>query len=214
MKKILSIAVITFLLNPAHAQEKAQPIYHYGFYLSMAIGPAFGDINGTAGTDIYKVKGFAPGLDIQVGGSIAENLLLHGTLQVKTIIGPKINGIKLNSRYSFDENFLGAGITKYTTDNFFATANIGAAYYSFTLQNNNSVVTNKSSTDPGFSFNLKAGKEWLVSPKWGLGAALFFSRSSASSNSGGVAGPTGKENWNSSRFGIYFQATFNKTRRK
>lgn len=222
MKRIFFLLISSLLLTASHAQlvpsireQKNQPVYHHGFYLSMAIGPAFGNINGSAGTtDVYKVKGFAPGLDIQIGGAIAENLVLHGTLQVKTIIGPKINGIKLNSRYSFDENFLGAGITKYTTDNFFATANIGAAYYSFTLQNNNSVVSNKSSTDPGFSFNIKAGKEWLVSPKWGLGAALFFGRSAVTSSNGGVAGATGKEKWSGSRFGIYFQATLNKTRSK
>lgn len=215
MKEILSTTLFVLLFHTAIAQKKNEPIFHHGFYLSMAIGPASGDVNGSAGTtDIYKVKGIAPGLDIQIGGTIAENMVLHGSIQVKTIIGPKINDVKLNSRYSFDENFVGAGITKYTTNNFFATANVGAAYYSFSLENGSLLVTNKSSTNPGFSFNIKAGKEWFVSPKWGLGGALFFSHSAVTSSNGGVAGPSGKEKWSSSRFGIYFQATLNKKRNK
>ncbi|MFT3680816.1 MAG: hypothetical protein QM791_11125 [Ferruginibacter sp.] len=208
MKKLLLLLLAVQLLTSLQAQQKTT-ITHHGFYLSMAVGPAFGNVNGkTDDGQVVKVEGTAVGFDAQIGGTIGENLILHGTLQGKSIFAPTINGVKLTSKYTFDENFIGAGLTKYSKENFFGTVNLGAAYYSFTMQNS-FFETAKSNTRAGFSFNVRAGKEWLVSPKWGLGAALFYSRTSLSSKDG----TTGvNEKWNGNRFGIYFQATFNRTR--
>ena len=208
MKKlfILVIGSLTILLSMA--QQKWETVSHKGFYLSMAAGPAFGNIKGGDHYNYpFTAKGAAFGFDAQIGGAIQTNLILHGTLQIKSIYGPKINDVKLDSKYSFDENFFGAGITKYTAGNFFITGNAGLGYYTLSLETNNPFASQDVSTDMGFSFNVRAGKEWMVSRKWGLGAVLFFSRTSLKTKD-----ETFTEKWHSNRFGIYFHGTYNRVK--
>jgi hypothetical protein len=64
-----------------------------------------------------------------------------------------------------------------------------------------------TTTDPGFSFNVRVGKEWMVSRKWGLGGALFYSKTTLNNSNGNYS-----EHWNSDRFGLYFQATLSKAK--
>ena len=208
MKKLIVLCICTFILFSVYAQHHDETVRHNGFYLSMAIGPAFGDIKGNDQYNYpFTASGTAVGFDIQIGGAIQTNLLLHGTLQIKSIFGPKINDTKLDGSYSFDENFFGVGITKYTSGNFFVTANVGLGYYTLSLETNNPFAPEEVSTDMGFSFNIRAGKEWMVGKKWGLGAVLFFSRTSTETQDQAFT-----ERWNSNRFGIYFQATHNKVK--
>jgi hypothetical protein len=201
---ILAFMVACSSIN-VFSQGISQKVSHEGFYLSMAAGPAFGNINGddNTGKD-YKVKGEAFGLDIQIGGAIKPNLILHAALQNKTLVGPKINGVKMDNDHTFQELFYGAGLTKYTSDNFFFTGNVGVGHFLQTQSNNNS---NSTTTDPGFSFNVKVGKEWMVSKKWGLGGALFYGKTTLTNSGAGYS-----EHWNSNRFGLYFQATLCKSK--
>ncbi|WP_083934977.1 hypothetical protein [Segetibacter koreensis] len=202
MKKTILATMVVCSSITVFSQSTPSKVSHDGFYLSMAAGPAFGNINGddNTGKD-YKVKGEAFGLDVQIGGAIKPNLILHATLQNKTLVGPKINGVKMDNDHTFQELFYGAGLTKYTADNFFFTGNVGLGNFLQTESANNS-NSGGTTTDPGFSFNIKAGKEWMVSKKWGLGGALFYGRTSLKNSGAGYS-----EKWNSNRFGLYFQAT-------
>ena len=208
MRKLTSLIICFLIILPSIAQQKKETVNHKGFYLSMAVGPAFGDIKGKDHYNYpFTTKGTAFGFEAQIGGAIQTNLILHGTLQIKSIYGPKINDVRLDSKYSFDEDFFGAGITKYTAGNFFITGNVGLGYYTLSLETNNPFASQDVSTDMGFSFNIRAGKEWMVSRKWGLGAVLFFSRTSLKTRD-----ETFTEKWNSNRFGIYFQGTYNRVK--
>lgn len=206
MKRICLLFITTFLLTFVYAQKKRTSVYHRGFYISADIGPSFGDINATKGTTrVINVKGNVLGMDVQIGNAIQPNLILHGTVKVQTVISPKVNSLQFPDSYSFDENFVGAGITKYNSSNFFGTANLGMALYTFSRPTTSFQSANVS-TDPGFSFNIKLGKEWVVSEKWGLGGVLFFSRTALTNQD-----YSSTEKWSSNRFGICIHATFNKT---
>ncbi|MEP7373705.1 MAG: hypothetical protein ABI675_09980 [Chitinophagaceae bacterium] len=206
MTRLTFLSILSFVSLSAVAQQKHETFSHKGFYLSLAAGPAFGDIKGKDHNNYpFITKGTAFGFDAQIGGAIQTNLILHGTLQIKSIYGPKINDVRFGGKYSFDENFFGAGMTKYTAENFFITGNVGLGYYTLSLETNNPFASQDVSTDMGFSFNIRAGKEWMVSGKWGLGAVLFFNRTSLKTRD-----ETFTEKWNSNRFGIYFQATYNR----
>ncbi|MES2850792.1 MAG: hypothetical protein V4685_17160 [Bacteroidota bacterium] len=203
MKKIFLLLLSTVILATLFAQKT--PVYHKGFYLSLGLGPSFGDIKAKDGVNnVINVRGSVLAMDMQIGGSLRPNLLVHGAVRVQTVISPVVNSVRFPDSYSFDENFIGAGITKYTTANFFATANIGAAYYTFSIPQT-SFQPSSVSTDPGFSFNVKVGKEWLLSKKWGLGGALYFSSTHLTNKD-----PGSTEKWSSNRFGICVHATFNK----
>jgi hypothetical protein len=61
------------------------------------------------------------------------------------------------------------------------------------------------STDRGFSMQLKAGKEWWISKRWGLGVALTYGKTKLTNTPGGGV----EELMNSNNFGILFNATLN-----
>lgn len=207
MKKLFLALLLLSSYLPILAQETTTEVKHQGFYLSMATGPAWGNIRWKANGVENKVKGDAFGFDLQIGGAIQPNLLLHATLQSKAFVGPKLNGIRQSSDYIITESFYGAGLTKYTSQNFFFTGNIGIGNFMQTDTTDNNSNYRTTSTDPGFSFNIRVGKEWMVSRKWGLGGALFYSKTTLNNSSGAYS-----EHWNSDRFGLYFQATLSKAK--
>lgn len=208
MKKVFLLSSLLILFFAAAAQQKQQ-LYRNGFYLGMGMGLVANGVDGSTNQgDTFKVRGTTLGFDAQIGYAISPKIMLHVTIQVKSIFRPKINSVKLDDRYAFTESFLGPGITAYTNNNFFATVNAGIANYMFTREDEDPRKSFKATTDYGFSFNIKAGKEWPISPKWALGAAAFFSRTALTSQDDRL---TITDKWNSTRFGILFHATFCKT---
>jgi len=99
--------------------------------------------------------------------------------------------------------FLGGGLTYYfMPNNIFISGSIGMGGFSLTDVANSS---NNVSTNNGFSMQLKAGKEWWVSRKWGLGVALTYGKTNVNNTPSSDI----KEKINSNRFGIVFNATLN-----
>jgi len=215
MKKYYQLgvgAVLLFLLilnntTPCNAQEKT----HTGFYLSMQTGPAFGYINGKGeygdGNQDFslRVSGTGFGLDFQIGGAIKENIILHGTIGFKTIFGPEIDygttHVKISQDYSFDELMIvGIGTTYYMQKNFFLTGNLGIGQFSLSDESSNTTVD----TGSGFSYQLKAGKEWWVSSRWALGAAIEYGGTYTKDTMSDY-----EERWQSHRYSVRFTATMN-----
>src|ERR1035437_5161581 len=227
MKKniILSFIIIGFLTSksqdyvkpvskttnsePTHAPDTSHIIHsHKGFYLSMALGPVFGNIT-DAGIDPvignYNITFSRTGamFDFKIGGAVTDNLIIHATLMSSSVAGPSIsgNGNVFNSpnNLSIGEGMIGGGLTYYIMpSNIFLSGSIGSGL--FTLDYN----TISTSTQRGFSYQLKGGKEWYVSRKWGLGIALSFSSTSVNNGFSG-----GAETLNSGRFAVLFNATLN-----
>jgi hypothetical protein len=194
MKKIIFLASFTLLNFFLFAQEDRT---HDGFYLSLGLGPLWGTTNGYDNQgNVAEIKGTGAELDLQIGLSVSKNLILHGTLISKAVAGPEINGIKVPNDYSLGETMIGAGITHYTHQNFFFSGSIGSGKFSF------SDVETSVSTKGGFSFLLKAGKEWWVSKKTGLGVAFTYGKTKVSDESGGYT-----ENWNTNRYGVLLHMT-------
>jgi opacity protein-like surface antigen len=196
---ILTIVFKVLPLQSVLAQERT----HQGLYLSMGLGSVSGSIYGSDNSgNKLLIDGPAFGFDAQIGGPVAKDLLLHGTISVKTIAGPTINSIKVPDNYSFNEGLLGMGLTKYLQHNFFLTGNVGLGNYSLSETSKNS-SSGTITSDRGFSYQVKAGKEWWVTSKWALGLAFTYSNTSINSQSGSVS-----EHWNSSRYGIMLTGTF------
>ncbi len=198
--------------NPQVPQPPAAVIHqHKGFLLSMGLCPIFGTVN-DAGNDPsigrYSIDFDGTGtlFDIRIGGAIAENLFLHGTIVSTSLIGPSITGMGLNNfnignALSITEGMWGGGITYYLMpSNIFFSGSIGSGIYSFI----DDQIKLNLSTARGFSFQVKAGKEWFVSKKWGLGAALGYLSTNVDNSSGNST-----EKVTSGRFSIMFNATLN-----
>ena len=212
MKRVLgafSIAVCLLTMDFAmYAQTTDTDLVHQGFYLSMSVGPVWGPVNGEDNTGMeVKVEGTGFNFEFEIGGALKNEWILHGTLAGNSVFGPKFNDVKVSSDISFDEIFYGAGVTKYfKPSNMFVTLNAGMGKFSISDDSSSSGYT--ITTEGGFSYQIKFGKEWMVSDTWGLGAMAYYMSTRLTSN----PEPGIEEKWDSSRFGISFQATLNRVR--
>ncbi len=181
---------------------------HKGFHFEFGLGPAFGIItdDGTfaGGHYVIDFSGTGFGIDIRVGGFVQENLALTFDVISKAVSAPTLTlkgiSVATSSDYSISEVTYGGGLTYYLmpSDIFFsATLGTGA----FVSQSNVSGRNITSRTDYGFSFQLKAGKHWWISNKWGISLSGAFGTTSASDSGVDVNGIY-TDNLSSSRFTI------------
>lgn len=204
MKKTLLILLCLTISVTSYAQENGRE--HKGFYLSMGLGPVFGNINMDSNVEgTYAWGGTGAVFDLKIGGAIKENLILHATMIGNSLAGPSIrsNGVeiaKMSNNYTINESTFGAGLTYYIMPaNAFLSGSAGIGQFNSQDTESNYNVSTKS----GFSMQLKIGKEWWVSRRWGLGAALTYGMTNVNNNVGnGLV-----EKLNSNRFGIMFNAT-------
>jgi hypothetical protein len=184
---------------------KAQVNEHDGFYLSMGLGPVFGSITDKSSSFNFTYSGTGAEFDFKIGGTIQENLILHATMDSKSIVGPNIkNGsisVSTSNNLSISEGFLGGGLTYYIMPaNIFVSSSLGIGYYGFVNTDNNTNIA----TQKGLGIQLKLGKEWWVSANWGLGIGITYGKSNLTNKADGIS-----EDLDSNRFGILFNATFN-----
>jgi len=182
---------------------------HDGFYLSMGLGFGAGTITDKiiqANEETLEFSGLAGIFDFKIGGVVAENLILHATLLSTSLNGPTVysnkGGIKQSGGdISIGEGMIGAGLTYYfMPSNIFISGSLGLGNFSV-IENNKAT----SSTEQGFSFQIKVGREWWVSRNWGLGVGLSIGSTNVDSKSTNNV----EEQLSSFRFGLMFNATFN-----
>jgi hypothetical protein len=175
-------------------------VEHKGFYFSVGGGPAKGNINGYDNTGgRAAISGTGTELNFQIGGAFLWHWVAHAMYDVKYLSSPVINRARTSHYLSVNEYIFGIGLTRYTPSNFFLTGNMGTGNFSFSDQRH------KESTKNGFSFLVKAGKEFRVSPHFAFGVAVTYNQTKLTNPSSiGIT-----EKWNSNRFGILLQGTLN-----
>jgi hypothetical protein len=143
---------------------------HRGFYLSMTFGPAWGDVRmdpvGT--TPAGKITGDSSQFEFRVGGALAPGLILSWDMSMRMFRDPSLQydgSTNRQEQSSMVETLTGAGLTYYfTPSNAFVGVSVGrgrftSAYWFF----------GNSSSDQGWGYQVRCGKEWWVSRRWGLG---------------------------------------------
>ncbi|WP_430817821.1 hypothetical protein [Carboxylicivirga sp. RSCT41] len=214
LRKTILLFSITVICLQLSAQDFSLPKQyngrrHRGFFLSMALGVNSTKMESDAkyyGLSTYK--GIGGAFDLKIGGTLTENLILHATILSHGVTGPKvssdefnINDVKTDNDISLSEGMIGAGLTYYTGSNIFFSSSLGMG--NFILENDKEDIS--ISTDWGFSMQLKAGKEWWVGKKWGIGVAAYYHHTNGINQEGNIA----EEKLSSHNFGIMFNATLN-----
>lgn len=212
MKKILILWMVLFAFIYAEGQNGTHE--HDGFYLSMSIGPLFGnisnDVTGIHGPYTAVNSGTSGQFDFKIGGAISKNLILHATLLDDYLPGPKVittqNGYSVTTKmpdaFAIGESLLGVGMTFYSSSNLFFSSSVGLGNFSIA---NSEDSKNDFTTENGLGFQIKMGKEWWISKNWAFGLGLSYHNTNTTHDTG--AGE--QEKLNSSRFGILFNTTFN-----
>jgi len=200
MTNIQTIVLGLLLLTNCYGLFAQKGKEHKGFYLSIAGGPARGNINGYDSQGYTSlISGTSTELNFQIGASVSKRWIIHALLDKKFLASPTINNSKVANNFTLNESVLGGGITHYLHNNFFLSANMGSGNFSFSDQRQ------KVSTKNGLTTLFKAGKEWWIAPDLAVGFALTYNQTK-------LTNPTSigiSEKWNSNRFGILIQATFN-----
>lgn len=196
-KAIGAVGMILLMSNSASLAGEART--HDGFLLRLSAGPGYGETSIDPGEKI-KMSGASGDMNIAIGGIVAPNLAVHGTLWGWLVSGPDVE-VGSESGTANDANlsvsFFGGGITYYFMPiNIYVSPSIGAAVGS--IEEGNTTYE----TDTGFGLDLTLGKEWWVGDGWALGAAGAYSWHS-------VGEPNVDDKWSGSAFGVRFSATMN-----
>jgi len=182
-KARLSLAAYQADAGVAVEEDQPDPGVHAhdGLFLRFTGGPGFGLYNGTGDvvtTDGQIIgdpsnEGSQVGGSFSLGGSVGENLILHGDIWFSIVSTEK----KHSRLYQeFGTAVVGLGVTYYWMPaNMFVTGSIGLAnsflvLHEGTQTNSNEDLARDITTGVGLA--VMVGKEWWVSDNWALGVAL------------------------------------------
>ena len=181
---------------------------HDGFYLRLHFGGGFTSIVGSNGAGATsRLSGRGVSIGVTLGGAIAQNLIIFGTVSGTIISDPTVTlyGLEGNLNNltggSASVGGTGAGLAYYLEPvNFYVSGALILVKFEFDDANNNAVFQ----SDTGLGFQGIVGKEWWVSTNWGLGVAgeLLVARMMKDKTDPNT-------NWTSNAFSLLFSATYN-----
>ena len=157
---------VLFAASPALAGERD---HLGGFFLRLSGGLGYGSTSIESQRTDYEFSGGAGNINLAIGGGIASNLALHGTIWGWSVDGPdfKIDGETITSvRTDLSMGAVGGGLTYYIMPaNVYLSGSLG--FGSLTADGPDL----EGESDTGFAADATLGKEWWVGGKWGLGIA-------------------------------------------
>jgi hypothetical protein len=142
-----------------------------------------------------KFSGMSGDGNFAIGGIIANNLALHGTLWGWGMSDPTVESGSESGKADGDLSMgaAGGGVTYYFMPaNIYLSGSIGIGVMS----------SGDESTDPGFASDITLGKEWWVGSKWGLGVAGAFGYHT-------IPGIGSDVRWKGTSVAVRFTATLN-----
>lgn len=158
---------------------------HDGFFLRMKVGIGAGGARYEErvyepDVSTVKTRGLAGNFELAIGGSVIENLILHGNIVLTAMsVNKEVDDVNDSSydKLSAGMLLLGGGVTYYFMPaNLYLTAifGVGALSESRYLDDSDDSSYADIESGGGFGSSLSVGKEWWVgrSGEWGLGAAI------------------------------------------
>lgn len=197
---VCSLTTILVLATPAAAQPSAAPATapppsagvtapatgdhtHDGFYLRLTSGVGFTRM--TDADQVATISGAGGNFGLALGGALTPNLIVYGEVFDDIAISPEV---EIGGSSAMTVDGVNAGVVG---------IGLGAAYYvmpanvyvsgtlaasKLTVQKDGEQI---AESDLGFGVSAQVGKEWWVSPSWGLGiAGQVFVGSMADKNNG------------------------------
>ena len=192
------IAAVSVLSLTAPDGVCGERDHENGFFLRLALGGGPAKSRIESGPEFLEFSGTGLDIEIAVGGIVAPNLAVHGTVFGWLISDPDLKSDYGSVQAKGDLNLsaLGAGLTYYFMPiNIYLSGTVGFGQ----LSGDGDI---DGSTDTGLILEAVAGKEWFVSNRWGLGVAVGFTYHS-------LPEPDIDPNWKGWSIPIRFSATFN-----
>lgn len=196
---VLAVAMLAGCLLIPEASMAGDRDHTGGFFLRLSAGGGTASTKLDDGEDEQKFSGTAGDVNFAIGGIVAPNLAIHGTIFGWATTDPdvELNGYK--GTFDGDVTFsaIGAGVTYYFMPaNVYVSGSLG--FGRLTAETGNL----EGRSDMGPVIDLTVGKEWWVGRNWGIGVAAGLGMHS-------VPEPNIDENWSGTSFAIRFTATMN-----
>ena len=178
------------------------PETHAGLYLRLHLGGGFTSVSASDGVGgKITISGGSLSLGVAVGGAVAPNLALFGTVFASVATQPNVTETGYGSATANGNISLGgfgAGIVYYFEPvNFYLSGAIAAV----NLQGQDASGNTTGQTNIGPGFQAMIGKEWWVSTHWGIGVAgEFIAATMKDKNTSNIT-------WNAGAFSLLFSAT-------
>ncbi len=157
-------------LSPAPATAGPKPREHDGFFLRLQ--PGVGVSKGWTDNPNLRLSVGTLHLGVDVGGVVAHNWVVFGRLYIDQPTNPTVDTRGTSTqlgRWGGQQGGLGAGVSYYFGDNFFATGALTLSRMGFYQVSGAGFDLD---SDVGPTLHAGFGKEWWVSANWALGVAL------------------------------------------
>lgn len=177
---------------------------HSGIYVHLHLGGGFTSLSETSYGQTVKVSGGDLSLNVAVGFSVIPNLAVFGNLIIVAMANPtvSVNGVSGSGTTNDSASLagFGAGVVYYFQPvNLYVSGAVAAIGFDFSDSSGNTT----EESEIGIGFQGMVGKEWLVSPRWGLGVAGEFIAASMKDKTDPSA------RWGAGTFSVVFSATYN-----
>lgn len=200
----------SLILFPVQLQAQAPPPgahTHDGFFLRFLAGGGPGQlvVDDVMGSELKLTSTAGGAFHFQIGGAVAENLILFGDVGGFALADPDVElggASQPGQNLDVTASGLGGGLCYYFMPaNIYLSGSVLASRNSMTFQS----VTGESEAGP--SLLVAAGKEWWVGPRWGLGVALMLELGSTQDQRDATTGE--KPKMTTRMFSVAFSATLN-----
>lgn len=171
-------ATVTALASSAHLavadpaiEARAHPAGGLFLQLTPGVGVAATAAKLPDGTNV-SLSGVGGTFDLEIGATITGNFILAADLSATSVVGPTFKmgdaEVKSNNDVSWSTGFAGATAAYYVMPLDLRIAG-GLGVFRQALDVPNMAL---SRSNYGGAAKLAVGKEWWVSPKWGIGINL------------------------------------------
>ena len=169
--------LVSSTLVPSLAEAAPRHRYYYrdsAYYpnhqgLLLRLGAGIGAVVADDDVNNVTLSGAGGLFSLDVGGSVAPDLALHGRLSLNSMFEPNIsaggNDVGNLADTSLTFSLLGLGLTYYLPSNLYLTGVLGVSRASFKFRGDEYDAL----TGAGFIGDL--GYEWPIGGDWGLGIA-------------------------------------------
>ncbi|MGD0838920.1 MAG: hypothetical protein ABSB49_19975 [Polyangia bacterium] len=177
------------------------PVGHNSLFLQLTAGVGYLTASETVGGIGYTYSGAGFTISGAMGGAIAPNLILYGEILGTSIVDANLSGGGTSGYSGYDMTLfgIGPGIAYY-----FEPVNVylaGTLTLSKMFFSDTNTGSPENDTDWGVGAAFKAGKEWWVTPRWGLGLAALLHVAT-------MKDPSADNNLTALTFAVQFSASF------
>lgn len=198
----IAFAVAASAFAASAAEAGPVPETHDGLFLRLSPGfSAAAAVNKTGNEDV-SLSGGAGFFGFEIGVAVSPNMTVGADLASNVVLGPTLSIGDLE--FDTDDDlewgvlYFGGAINYYLPSNIYLKGGIGGIRMTLRVPGDE-----ESRSEMGFGVNLGVGKEWWVSPNWGVGAALGMMLGSVPD------GDDSLESWGVATIGASLSATYN-----